>query len=121
MLHDLIVSTAQAQDAAATDPSAVAPSPLSSFLPLIFIFVLFYFLLIRPQQKKFKAHQAMLEEIKSGDKIITGGGIHGKVTKVDGSVLSVEIASGIEIKVEKSTVSDVLGKPEAQTKVAKKS
>lgn len=115
MLHDLFVSTAQAQDAAAP-----VPSPLSSFLPLIFIFVLFYFLLIRPQQKKFKAHQALLESIKSGDKIVTGGGIHGKVTKVDGPVVSVQIADGVEIKVEKSTISDVLNKTVTDDKAAKK-
>jgi len=115
MLHDLFVSTAMAQETTAVGAGTAAamPSPLSSFMPLILVFILFYFLLIRPQQKKFKAHQAMLDQIKRGDKVITGGGIHGKVTKVEGTVVSVEIASGVEINVEKSTISEVLTKPEA--------
>jgi preprotein translocase subunit YajC len=80
----------------------------TSFLPLILIFAVFYFLLIRPQQKKLKAHQAMIGALHRGDKIITGGGLYGSVTKVlnDAEVM-VEIAEGVRVKVARSTISTV--------------
>lgn len=114
MLIDLFVSAAHAQDAAA------APSPITSIVPLIFIMVVFYFLIIRPQQKKHKQHVAMISSVQRGDQVITGGGIHGKVTRVeDGGKLKVEIAEGIEIIVEQSTLSNVLTKPGADGKKEK--
>lgn len=103
MLDTFLVSNAYAQAA-----SGVPASPLSGMLPLIFIFVVFYFLLIRPQQKKYKAHQAMIDAVEKGDEIVTGGGIHGKVTKVDDTTVTVKIASDVEIKIERSTISNVL-------------
>lgn len=86
---------------------------LAQFLPLILIFAIMYFLLIRPQQKKLKDHQAMVEAVRRGDQVITQGGIIGKVTKVreDGEV-EVEIAEGVKIRVIKSTLANVMSKTE---------
>ena len=75
-----------------------------AFVPLIIMFVIFYFLLIRPQQKKAKEHQSMITALKKGDKIITSGGIHGVVTKVEDNDLQVEIAENVRIKIIRSNV-----------------
>ncbi len=84
-----------------------------SFIPLILIFAIMYFLLIRPQQKKVKEHQAMVEAVRRGDQVVTAGGIMGKVSKVkeDGEI-EVEIASGVKVRVVKSTLSQVISKTE---------
>lgn len=83
-----------------------------SLMPLVLIFIVFYFLLIRPQQQKMKQHRAMLEALKKGDQVLTGGGILGKVTRVDpDGMVTVEIAQGVQVKVAKGTISDVLTKP----------
>ena len=81
----------------------------ASFLPIILIFVVFYFLLIRPQQKKMKQHRQMLSMVKRGDRVLTGGGIIGTVTKVkeDTEEVTVEIADGIKVDVLRGTISDV--------------
>jgi len=80
-------------------------------MPLVLIFAVFYFLLIRPQQKKAKAHREMLGAITRGDKVITGGGIMGKVTKVvNDNELAVEIAEGIKVKVQRGMVAGVIAK-----------
>ncbi len=82
-----------------------------AFLPLILIFVVFYFLLIRPQQKKMKAHKATLSAIRRGDRVVTGGGIVGTVTKVvDDNEVMVEIADGVKVKVQRALISTVLSK-----------
>ena len=83
---------------------------VASFIPLILIFLVFYFLLIRPQQKKQKEHRKLLDSIQRGDEILTSGGIVGKVTKTDGEKLNVEIASNVNVIVYRSTVADVLNK-----------
>jgi len=85
----------------------------TSFVPLILIFAIMYFLLIRPQQKKLKEHKAMVEALRRGDQILTQGGIIGKVVKVkeDGEV-EVEIAEGVKVRVLKGTVAQVLSKTE---------
>ena len=84
-----------------------------SLLPLVLIFVVFYFLLIRPQQKKVKAHRQMLNVVKRGDRVLTGGGIIGTVTRVkDNDELVVEIADGVKINVMRGTLSDVLNRSE---------
>lgn len=90
-----------------------ATAALSSFIPLILIFVIMYFLLIRPQQKKVKEHKAMVEGLRRGDSVLTQGGIVGKVTKVkeDGE-LEVEIADGVRVRVIKATIAQVLSKTE---------
>ena len=77
------------------------------FVPLIFIFVIFYFLLIRPQQRRVKQHRAMIDAVKKNDTAITGGGVIGKVTKVDENEVELEIASGVRIRVLKPLLSDV--------------
>ena len=87
---------------------------LVGILPWLLIFVIFYMLMIRPQQRRVKEHQAAIAAIKKGDEVITGGGIRGRVTKVSDDEAEVEIASGVRIRVVKSTISHVLkagGKP----------
>ncbi|HCP00440.1 MAG: preprotein translocase subunit YajC [Alphaproteobacteria bacterium] len=81
----------------------------ASFLPIILIFVVFYFLLIRPQQKKMKQHRAMLGQVKRGDRVLTGGGIIGTVTKVkeENDEVTVEIADGVKVDIVRGTISDV--------------
>ncbi len=85
----------------------------TSFVPLILIFAIMYFLLIRPQQKKLKEHKAMVDALRRGDQVLTQGGIIGKVVKVkeDGE-LEVEIAEGVKVRVIKATVAQVLSKTE---------
>ena len=80
------------------------PRRLISFAPLALILVVFYFLILRPQQKKFKAHQAMLAELKTGDKVILASGFTGKITKVGEKFFTVEIARNVEVEVERHAV-----------------
>ena len=81
----------------------------TSFLPIILIFVVFYFLLIRPQQRKMKQHRAMLGQVKRGDRVLTGGGIIGTVTKVkdESDEVTVEISDGVKVDILRGTISDV--------------
>lgn len=83
---------------------------LLSFLPLVVIFVLFYFLLIRPQQKKQKEHRSMIDNLTTADEIVTGGGVLGKVTEVGEQFVTVEVANGVSIKIQKHTIAAVLPK-----------
>jgi len=84
---------------------------IEAFLPLILIFVVFYFLLIRPQQKKMKEHKGMLSAVRRGDKVVTGGGIMGTITKVvDENEVTVEIADGIKVRVQRAMISSVMSK-----------
>ncbi|NCO87628.1 MAG: preprotein translocase subunit YajC [Rhodobacterales bacterium] len=86
---------------------------IESIVPLILIFAIMYFLLIRPQQKKLKEHQAMVAALRRGDQVVTQGGVIGKVTKVkDDGELEVEIASGVNVRVVRSTITTVLNKTE---------
>ena len=86
---------------------------LGPLLPLVLIFVVFYFLLIRPQQKKAKAHRELLGALRRGDRIVTGGGIVGGITKVDkDGELVVEIADGVKVQVMRGTVADIVHKTE---------
>ena len=90
---------------------------LGAFLPLILIFGVFYILLIRPQQKKVKLHREMLNNLKRGDKIITSGGIIGRINKVfDNREISLEISEGIEIKIAPGMVADLYSVSEPQKK-----
>jgi preprotein translocase subunit YajC len=107
----MFVSPALAQ---AGGDVAGAGAGIVQFLPLILIFVVFYFLLIRPQQKKLKQHRDMLAAIRRGDRIVTGGGIIGTVNKViDDNEVLVEIAEGVRVRVHKPLISTVLAKTEA--------
>ena len=100
---DFLISPAYAQDAAIS-------SPFGFFLPMIIIFVAFYFLLIRPQQKRQKAHTELVNALSAGDEVITAGGILGKVTGVSEHYATLTIADGVEIKLQKSTVTTVVPK-----------
>ncbi len=90
-----------------------AAGAFTSFVPLILIFAIMYFLLIRPQQKKLKDHKAMVEALRRGDQVLTQGGIIGKVTKVhDDSTLDVEIAKDVVVKMPRHTIVQVMSKTE---------
>lgn len=95
---------------------AQQPNPMSSFLPLIVIFVIFYFFLIRPQQRKAKEHQRMLNEIKKDDRVITAGGIYGVVSLIKGEIVEVKIADNVKVQVAKSSISAVIP-PENENQV----
>lgn len=85
----------------------------AQFVPLILIFAIMYFLLIRPQQKKMKEHQAMVAALRRGDMVVTQGGVIGKVVKVkDDNELELEIADGVKIRVVQSTIANVMSKTE---------
>jgi len=75
------------------------------FIPIILMFVIFYFLLIRPQQKRQKEHRNMVSNLKKGDRIITSGGLHGRITGIDDNTLTVEIADKVRVKVARANVS----------------
>ncbi|NDV11853.1 MULTISPECIES: preprotein translocase subunit YajC [Crenobacter] len=90
--------------------TAVAGFDFMQFLPMIVIFVLFWFLLVRPQQKRMKEHQKMLSEVQKGDEVATQGGIVGRVTKVSEQYLNIEIADKVEITIQRSAVAGKLEK-----------
>jgi preprotein translocase subunit YajC len=102
----VFISSAYAQTATGGDMS----SSLMSMLPLVLMFVVLYFIMIRPQMKRQKEHKAMIEALAKGDEIATSGGMIGKVTKLGDSILGVEIASGVEVQVQRSAVVQVLPK-----------
>ena len=86
---------------------------IGQFIPLILIFAIMWFLLIRPQQKKLKEHRAMVEALRRGDQVVTQGGLIGKVAKVkEDNEIEVEIAEGVKVRVVRSTVAQVLSKTE---------
>ena len=90
-----------------------AAGAFGSFIPLILILVIMYFLIIRPQQKKVKEHRAMVEALRRGDQVVTQGGLIGKVVKVkDDNEIEVELAQGVQVRVVRSTVAQVLSKTE---------
>ena len=88
-------------------PQGGAQSMFMNLVPLIFMFAIFYFLLIRPQQKKAKEHRTLLDALKKGDQVITAGGIHGKVSALDGDVVTLEVAPGVNIKINKGYVASI--------------
>lgn len=103
----MLISPAYAQTAGAGGGDMFV-----SLMPLLLIFVVFYFLLIRPQQTKAKQHRDMIEALKKGDQVITSGGIIGKVTKVEAdNTLVVEIAPNVQVKVARHTIADLFVKP----------
>lgn len=90
-----------------------AAATLTSFVPLVLIFIIMYFLLIRPQQRKLKEHRNMVDALRRGDQVVTQGGIVGKVTHVgENNEIHVEIAEGVKVKVIRSTIAQVISKTE---------
>lgn len=87
---------------------------LGAFLPLIIIFAIFYFLLIRPQQKKAKQHKQLLSELRKGDRVISSGGLHGLITGMSDEVLTVEISPKVRVKISRGSISGVIRRAEAQ-------
>ena len=114
----MLITPAYAQAAGAGDATGF----ITSLVPLILIFVIFYFLLIRPQQKRAREHKAMVENLKRGDQVVTGGGIVGKVTRVpkvkegektaDSEEIEVEIAENTRVRIYRSTITAVLSRTE---------
>lgn len=100
-------------------PMAGGAGGMAQFIPLILIFVVFYFLLIRPQQKKAKEHQNYLSNLKKGDKVITGGGIHGQITGITDSIVTLEIADNVRIKVNRASIMGGAGDGDKQASPAK--
>jgi preprotein translocase subunit YajC len=100
---DFFISNAWAQ-------AAGQPDPFMSFLPLILIFVIFYFLLIRPQTKRAKEHRKMVSELKTGDEVVTGGGILGRITETGEQFIKVEVADGVVLRIQRQTVIAILPK-----------
>jgi len=106
----MLITTAYAQGAGGLLDSSNA---MIQFLPLVLIFVVFYFLLIRPQQKKQKDHRTMLDALRRGDRVVTGGGIIGTVNRVTSAEeVEVDIAQGVRVRVLRSTITSVLAKPD---------
>jgi preprotein translocase subunit YajC len=102
---DFLISSAWAQGAPASQPD-----PLTSFLPLILIFAVFYFLLIRPQTKRAKEHKKLVSELKAGDEVVTSGGVLGKIVEAGDQFLTIEVAEGVQLKVQRNTVGAVMPK-----------
>jgi preprotein translocase subunit YajC len=100
----VFISEAFAQSATAASPA----SSLMSFLPLIGMFAIMYFLMIRPQMKRQKEHKALVDGLSRGNEVVLSSGLMGKITKVGESVVSVEIAHGVEVQVQRHSVANVL-------------
>ncbi len=104
----MFISQAFAQSAPAA--AAGGESSLLSMLPLVLMFVVLYFVMIRPQMKRQKEHKAMIDALAKGDEVVVGGGVIGKVAKIGDSILHVEVANGVEIQVQRAAVVQVLPK-----------
>ena len=100
---DFFIASAHAQD-------ATQPGGLMSFLPLIIIFVIFYFLLIRPQMKRAKEHKKLVAELGNGDEVVTNGGLLGRITNVGESFITVELADNVQIKVQRHAIASIMPK-----------
>jgi len=108
----MLIPPAYAQ-AAGTSPDATA-GMISTFLPLILVFVAFYFLMLRPQQKRVKTLQNAIANLKKNDQVVTSGGILGKVVKVDDQYAEIEIAPTVKIKVVRATIAEVISPTSAK-------
>lgn len=89
-----------------------APSPLIQFLPFVFVFAIFYFLLIAPMRKRQKALQALIAALKKGDKVVTNGGLYGEVAAVQDDVVILKLADNVKVRVAKSAISGLEGEPQ---------
>jgi preprotein translocase subunit YajC len=106
----VLISSAFAQTAPAAAAGNDIMSSLQGMLPLVLMFVVLYFVMIRPQMKRQKEHKAMIEALAKGDEVATAGGLLGKVTKLSEGIVHVEIASGVEVQVQRQAVVQVLPK-----------
>ena len=102
---DFLIASAMAQDA-----TADAPSMLGTFIPLILIIVIFWFLLIRPQMKRNKEHRELVSSLSAGDEVVTAGGILGRITQVGDSFVTVKLTDNVEVKLQKHSVAQVVPK-----------
>lgn len=103
----MFITPAFAQTTAAAGSGGSAAF-MVQVLPLLLIFVVFYFLIIRPQNKRMKDHKAKIEAVKKGDQVITGGGLVGKVVKVDDAFVEIELGQGVKVRAVKSTLTDII-------------
>ena len=101
----LFILLAQAQSAA---PAGAGPNPLASFLPIILIFIIMYFVLFRPQMRRQKEQRRLVSSLKTGDRVLTSAGIHGMITNVKDTTVTVKVADNVKIEMEKSAVTNVL-------------
>lgn len=106
----MFISSAFAQTAPAASAGGDMQSTLMSMLPLVLMFVVLYFVMIRPQMKKQKEHRAMIDALAKGDEVVTSGGVLGKVAKLGDSYVGLEVASGVEVQVQRGAVVQVLPK-----------
>ena len=106
----MFISSAFAQTAPAAAGGGDMTSTLTSMLPLVLMFVVLYFVMIRPQMKKQKEHRAMIDDLAKGDEVVTAGGLLGRVTKLGEGFISLELASGVEVQMQRSSVVQVLPK-----------
>ena len=106
----MFISSAFAQTAPAAAAGGDMMSTLTGMLPLVLMFVVLYFVMIRPQMKRQKEHRAMVEAIGKGDEVVIGGGMLGRVTRLSEQYLHVEIASGVEVQVQRASLVQVLPK-----------
>jgi preprotein translocase subunit YajC len=100
---DFLISSAYAQDAA-------PQGGLMGFLPLILIFIVFYFMLIRPQMKRAKEHRRLVAELSKGDEVVTNGGLLGKITDISDSFVTLQVADNVSIKLQRTAVANVMPK-----------
>ena len=103
-------------DALAAAAPAQQPDPIMQFLPLLLIFVVFYFLLIRPQTKRAKEHKAMVGALAKGDEVVTNGGLLGRIAQVDENFVTLKIADNVEVKVQRQAIANLM--PKGTTKAS---
>lgn len=93
--------------AAAASPAGAGPNPLASFIPIILIFIIMYFVLFRPQMRRQKEQQRLVSTLKTGDRVVTASGIHGIITNVKDSTVMVKVADNVKLEMEKSAITNV--------------
>ncbi len=101
----LLLLLAQAQPAA---PAGAGPNPLASFIPIILIFIIMYFVLFRPQMRRQKEQRLLVSALKTGDRVVTAAGIHGMITNVKDTTVTLKVADNVKIEMEKSAISNVV-------------
>jgi len=101
----LLTLLAQAQPAA---PAGVGPNPLASFIPIILIFIIMYFVLFRPQMRRQKEQRLLVSALKTGDRVVTAAGIHGMITNVKDTTVTVKVADNVKLEMDKTAISNVL-------------